>query len=64
MARYHYRAYDAAGHAVSGTLEAESVLTLESRLRSGGGWLLDAAETAAAPAPAGPRRCGSGAARS
>lgn len=56
MARYHYRAYDAAGHAVSGTLEAESVLTLESRLRSGGGWLLDAAETAAAPAPAGPRR--------
>jgi type II secretory pathway component PulF len=57
MAWYHYRAYDAAGHAVSGALEAESLLTLESRLRAGGVWLLDAAEQAAV-APTGRRRLG------
>jgi len=55
MAWYQYRAYDTAGQAVSGSLEAESLLTLESRLRAGGVWLLEAAELATA-APGGRRR--------
>lgn len=44
MSLYHYRAYSATGQTVSGSLEADSLATLESRLRSGGSWLIDARE--------------------
>jgi type II secretory pathway component PulF len=44
MSFYHYRAYNAAGQSVSGSLEAESPLALEGRLRGMGIWLLDARE--------------------
>ncbi|RME68796.1 MAG: type II secretion system F family protein [Verrucomicrobia bacterium] len=42
MALFHYRAYNAAGETISGFLEADSVSTLEARLRAAGNWLLDA----------------------
>lgn len=42
MSIYHYRAFDASGRAVSGVLDAESLSTMENRLRGEGLWLLDA----------------------
>jgi type IV pilus assembly protein PilC len=47
MSLYRYRAYNAGGEAVSGALEADSLITLESRLRAAGIWLLEAKEGAA-----------------
>jgi type IV pilus assembly protein PilC len=44
MSLYHYRAYNATGQTVSGSLEADSILTVENRLRSTGIWLLEAKE--------------------
>ena len=44
MSMYHYRAYNATGQTVSGSLEADSLLTVENRLRSTGIWLLEAKE--------------------
>jgi type II secretory pathway component PulF len=44
MSAFHYRAYNATGQTISGVLEAESVTTLEARLRSAGVWLLEARE--------------------
>lgn len=44
MSMYHYRAYDAAGKAVTGSLEADSLTTVETRLRNAGIWLLEARE--------------------
>ena len=41
---FHYRAYDAAGKAVTGSLEADSLGTVETRLRNAGIWLLEAKE--------------------
>jgi type IV pilus assembly protein PilC len=46
MSAFHYRAYNASGQTISGVLEAESVTTLEARLRSAGVWLLEAREGA------------------
>jgi type II secretory pathway component PulF len=47
MSAFHYRAYNASGQTISGVLEADSVTTLEARLRSAGVWLLEAKEGAA-----------------
>ncbi len=47
MSAFHYRAYNAAGQTISGVLEADSVTTLEARLRTAGVWLLEAKEGAA-----------------
>lgn len=44
MSLYRYRAYNSAGQTVSGSLEADSLTTLESRLRTAGSWLIDARE--------------------
>lgn len=44
MSVYHYRAYNAAGQTVSGELEADGLLTVETRLRNIGLWLLEAKE--------------------
>ncbi len=44
MRAFHYRAFDAAGHITTGSLEADSVATLENRLREAGIWLLEARE--------------------
>ena len=44
MSVYHYRAYNSAGHTVSGVLEADGLLTVETRLRGTGLWLLEAKE--------------------
>lgn len=44
MSVFHYRAYDAAGKAVAGALEADSVSSLEGRLKAAGIWLLEARE--------------------
>jgi len=44
MSMFHYRAYDAAGKAVTGSLEAESLSAVEMRLRNAGIWLLEAKE--------------------
>ena len=44
MSMYHYRAYDAAGKAITGSLEADSLNTVETRLRNAGIWLLEAKE--------------------
>ncbi len=44
MSLYQYRAYNAAGQTVSGALEADGLLTVETRLRSTGLWLLEAKE--------------------
>jgi type IV pilus assembly protein PilC len=49
MSVFHYRAFDAAGKAVAGALEADSIGSLETRLRAGGIWLLEAKEGAALP---------------
>jgi type II secretory pathway component PulF len=42
MSLFRYRALNAAGRTVSGTLEADNLPTVESRLRSAGIWLLEA----------------------
>lgn len=47
MSAYSYRAYNASGQTITGVLEADSVTTLESRLRTAGVWLLEAKEGAA-----------------
>jgi type IV pilus assembly protein PilC len=44
MSVFSYRAYDAAGHITSGSLEADSVAALENRLRTAGIWMLEASE--------------------
>ncbi|MEZ5276753.1 MAG: type II secretion system F family protein [Opitutaceae bacterium] len=44
MSLFHYKAYDAAGATITGALEADSVATLEGRLRATGIWLLEARE--------------------
>ena len=44
MSLFHYKAYDAAGTTISGALEADSLSTLENRLRATGVWLLEARE--------------------
>lgn len=44
MSLYSYRAYNATGQTISGSLEAESVPALETRLRAAGIWLLEAGE--------------------
>lgn len=44
MSIYHYRAYDAAGKSVSGSLEADSLALVEARLRTAGIWLVEAKE--------------------
>ena len=46
MSVFYYRAYNANGQTVSGALEADSLGTLESRLRTAGVWLLEAREGA------------------
>ncbi len=47
MSLYRYRAYNAAGQLVNGSLEADSLALLESRLRTAGVWLVEAQEGAA-----------------
>lgn len=47
MSIYHYRAYDAAGKTVTGSLEADNVGAVEARLRNAGIWLMEANEGAA-----------------
>ncbi len=44
MSLFHYKAYDAAGATISGAQEADSLTTLENRLRATGVWLLEARE--------------------
>ncbi|MFT3828728.1 MAG: type II secretion system F family protein [Opitutaceae bacterium] len=44
MRAYSYRAYDAAGRTITGSLEADGVEALENRLRAAGQWLLEAKE--------------------
>ena len=44
MSMYQYRAYDAAGKTVTGSLEAESLSAVEIRLKNAGIWLLEAKE--------------------
>ena len=44
MSLFHYKAYDAAGATITGALEADSLATLEGRLRATGIWLLEARE--------------------
>lgn len=44
MSMYQYRAYDAAGKTVTGSLEAESLTAVETRLKNAGIWLLEAKE--------------------
>jgi type II secretory pathway component PulF len=44
MSLFRYRALNAAGHTVTGTLEAADVSAVESRLRTAGSWLLEAEE--------------------
>ncbi len=46
MSAFHYRAYNASGQTISGVLEADSVGTLETRLRAAGVWLIEAKEGA------------------
>ncbi|HEY4246105.1 MAG TPA: type II secretion system F family protein [Lacunisphaera sp.] len=46
MSLFQYRAYDSAGKAVTGSLEADSLATVETRLRNAGIWLLEAREGA------------------
>ena len=47
MSVFHYRALSATGKAVTGALEADSIGTLETRLKTAGVWLLEAKEGAA-----------------
>jgi type II secretory pathway component PulF len=47
MSVFHYRALNAVGKPVAGALEADSLGSLETRLRTGGVWLLEAKEGAA-----------------
>ena len=46
MAAFHYRAYNAAGQTITGVVEADSIGTVETRLRTAGIWLLEAKEGA------------------
>jgi len=47
MSVFHYRAFDAAGKSVAGALEADSISTLETKLKTAGIWLLEAKQGAA-----------------
>lgn len=42
MSQFHYKAYNSTGETISGSLEAESVSALETRMRTAGSWLLEA----------------------
>jgi type IV pilus assembly protein PilC len=42
MSLYHYRACNAAGETITGSLEADSLASLEHLVRRSGSWLLDA----------------------
>jgi type II secretory pathway component PulF len=53
MSLFRYRALNAAGHTVSGNIEADDLSSLEKRLRQAGIWLLEA-EAGAAGDAAGP----------
>ncbi len=44
MSMFQYRAYDAAGKTVTGSLEADNITAVETRLKNAGIWLLDAKE--------------------
>ncbi len=44
MPAYSYRAYDAAGRTITGSLEADGLEVLENRLRAAGQWLIEAKE--------------------
>ena len=44
MSMYNYRAYDAGGKTITGTLEADSVSSVEAQLRAAGIWLLETKE--------------------
>lgn len=55
MSMFHYRAYDTAGKAVTGSLEADSLDAVEARLRNAGIWLLEAKEGIGAIAVRGSR---------
>lgn len=44
MHTFHYRAFNSVGETVQGAVEADSLSTLETRLRGLGMWLLDARE--------------------
>jgi type II secretory pathway component PulF len=55
MSLFHYRAFNAAGETISGALEADSLTTLEARLRGAEVWLLDAREGDAAAEDATPK---------
>jgi type IV pilus assembly protein PilC len=46
MSQFHYRALNASGEAIAGTVEADSPSALEARLREAGAWLLEAREGA------------------
>jgi type IV pilus assembly protein PilC len=52
MSAFHYRAYNAAGQTITGVLEADSISTVETRLRAAGVWLLEAKEGASLTASA------------
>lgn len=52
MNTFHYRAFNSVGETVNGAVEADSVSTLETRLRALGMWLLDAREGGVADATA------------
>src|SRR4051812_48851975 len=42
MSVFHYRAYNANGQTISGAIEADSLPSVEARLRTVGAWLIDA----------------------
>lgn len=51
MASFHYRALNAAGQTVTGSVEAANLTMVENNLRAVGIWLLEAKEGAGATAP-------------
>lgn len=56
MNTFHYRAYNSVGELVTGAVEADSLSTLETRLRSLGMWLLDARSGGAGEVVGRPKR--------
>lgn len=57
MSVFHYKAFNASGKAISGALEADSVTTLETRLKEAGVWLLEAREGASLAAGPTDKSC-------
>lgn len=53
MSLYHYRAYNAAGENISGVVEADSLTTVDARLRASGQWLIEAKTDGAALSTSG-----------